>query len=295
MVLQDGFRWPLGNPCDVALFGVAALVEGMLAGEHLEDYDAHGPNVDTLSVPLACSLLRCHEKYGAHDFVVRVEDVCVQLSREPEVSDLGAISLLQIFQVAAVSVGVLMDENVVRLQISVNKILLVQHEQAFGNALGDRRRHFLFHYCRVLVTFLKLLVADGLVEAQLLYRLFPRPRILALFDNAVEGSAIDKFHLDKYVPTRVEDLDDLDDILVLQLLKHLLLHKVRLEDVLAVLSSHYLDGDELACFEVQAFEDDAEGTDSEQIGDAVELLELNFVAVDVDLGLEDFSHGHFFY
>ena len=81
---------------DVRLFGVFSQVEWMLSREHLVDDDPESPDIDSLSVPLACSLLRGHIQDRTHDFVDVVtgsEHVGVDFRREPEVCDLRGVGI----------------------------------------------------------------------------------------------------------------------------------------------------------------------------------------------------------
>lgn len=125
----------------------------MLPSEHLVDYDAEGPHVYTFTIPLALSLLGRHKQDGAHDFshvVLPGEDVRMHFSWKAKVRNLGRISFLWIIRKSAILVEIFGDQYIFRLQISMNKILLVDLTEATADILGDRNGYIFIHNQRLL-------------------------------------------------------------------------------------------------------------------------------------------------
>ena len=129
-------QWTRGYSFDVGLFGVALGVEGVLPRQHLEHDDAEGPHVNALSVSLADGLLRRHEEYRAHDLVdvaLTVEHVRVHFCGETEVGDFCDIPFEWILRGATIRQEVLVDQNVFRFEIPVNKVLFMELVHALTN------------------------------------------------------------------------------------------------------------------------------------------------------------------
>jgi hypothetical protein len=86
----------MSNSLDESLFVVASPVEGVpTSKEHVHD-NAASPDIDTLSVPLALSLLRGHKQDSPH-FLIYVcalsENIHFILCRQPEICDLSCVQL----------------------------------------------------------------------------------------------------------------------------------------------------------------------------------------------------------
>ena len=186
VVLDDLVNAALRYAVDVRLLGVAVLVEWVPAREHLEEDDADGPHVDTLAVALPCGLLRRHEQYGSHHFehvLTAVEDVGVHFCGESKICNLCCVSLGRRLRVRTIIEHSLVDEDVLRFEIAMNKVLVVELEQAFDDALRYRSSNFfvenngqqslrerrLTATRQVARTVARLVVVvDGLVERRLL-------------------------------------------------------------------------------------------------------------------------------
>jgi len=103
--LKSIFKFYLAYSLDISFFCITLDIERMLAGEHLENHNTHGPHVNSLTVSLSGSLLWSHVKNSSHDFVditIVIEYIRVDFSREAKVCNLGYISFLGVFWVCTI-------------------------------------------------------------------------------------------------------------------------------------------------------------------------------------------------
>ena len=140
-------------------------------------------------------------------------------------------------------ISVLMNKDVLWFEISMNKILIMNLEESIDNALSNSRRQVLVNDYRILLwLYLVHLIADWLINA---YFLLQRDIVLLgmllfpILYQTFQSTSVDQFHLDKNVILRVKDLSELNNVAMLQLVQHLLLHQFRLKKVLTILLSHY--------------------------------------------------------
>lgn len=116
------------------LFGVVLLVKGVSSCEqHVHNYTA-GPGIDSLAIHLTLSLLRGHEQDSAHFFVkvfLPEKHVYLVFSRETEISYFCYVSVFAVFGLCLVY----MQQNVLRLEVSVYEVLSVDLAQSLEDVL----------------------------------------------------------------------------------------------------------------------------------------------------------------
>lgn len=157
-----------------------------------------------------------------------------------------------------------MYQNILRLQISMDKILLVNLVQAFANIATNRAGHLFIHHRRLGIRVnartdilrylldLPLACVQDVIDRlgrlldlqplrELAYFLGLRLHLYLLsFYERFERATVDFFHLDENVEVRVEDSLEDDDVLVVELLEHLLLDQLGLEQVFGRVECYYL-------------------------------------------------------
>lgn len=196
----------------------------MLPSEHLVDYDAEGPHVDTFAIPLALSLLGSHKQDGAHDLsdvILPVEDIGVHFGWKAKVCNLCRISFLRIIRKSAIMVKIFGDQYIFWLQIPMNEILLMDLTEATANILGDWDGYIFVHNQRILffiqhgTAIWRFILGGSWVDRSSYLTIISLGFLLPLLNKCFQSATVDLLHFDEDMCLGVQyPLKD-NDILVL--------------------------------------------------------------------------------